>query len=128
MTFEEMWKRLQSLEEDVESLKNENERINQELAEREFGLSRNKPKPKYSRDMKVQEYVKVYYDGIVKKYPGQLKLDLEGVIQACFDSAKFMHCYKGFVNGNEDRPTIYLDKKTGLVNIGTVEEYKRSRG
>lgn len=118
---------IENLEKRIEALEIENEEINQELAEREFGHSKNKPKAKFSRDMKVQEYAGVYYNDIKKKYPGKLKMSLQQVEDYALSSAKFMQIYQKWVNGAEDRPTLYLNKAMGVVQVGSLEEWKKSQ-
>ena len=140
MTFDDLWsanpieindnfiiamaRHIEHLESRVKSLEEENEIINQELAEREFGHSRNKSSPKYSRDMKTEQYVKVYYDDITKKY-GKLKLTLDQVHNLALNNELFKKTYSAWVKGDDDRPTLFLNKKTGFIEFGTVEQYKR---
>jgi hypothetical protein len=135
VTFEDLWRRLEDQEERIEALELENEKVNQELAEMAFGHSRaHKNKPKYSRDMKVETYVEVYYKSIIEKskQKGQeCKLPLEAFVRAALNSPIFMGSYGKYTrNESDDRPTIYMagGNDAWHIRIGTVESYKQMQG
>jgi len=135
MTFEELWRRLEDQEGRIEALELENEKVNQELAEMAFGHSRaHTKKPKYSRDMKVEEYVEVYYKSIIEKSKAngkECKLPLDAFVRAALNSTLFMESYGKYTrNESDDRPTIYLAGGVDVWNIkiGSVESYKQMKG